>query len=200
MRLDVPAVWILKSPRIMTGERERDSKPGAEISEERVGKTRRTGGDHSKRSGGELQSMSFSDPVGGGQERDKDLEHLEHLLTQWCLRSKKAGRHSRGLQGMQCPQGTQVSLRTIIEREGAVQRSVFTEDFSDGRVVFFSKNKFITYLYFILACVGSSLLQGFFVFSLVAGSRGSSLVVVLGLIAVAFLLRHVGSVGAILRL
>ena len=101
---------------------------------------------------------------------------------------------------MQCPQGTQVSLRTIIEREGAVQRSVFTEDFSDDRVVFFSKNKFITYLYFILACVGSSLLQGFFVFSLVAGSRGSSLVVVLGLIAVAFLLRHVGSVGAILRL
>ena len=61
MRLDVPAVWILKSPRIMTGERETDSKPGAEISEERVGKTRRTGGDHSKRSGGELQSMSFSD-------------------------------------------------------------------------------------------------------------------------------------------
>lgn len=68
MRLDVPAVWILKSPRIMTGEWERDGKPGAEISEERVGKARRTGGDHSKRSGGELQSMSFSDPAGGGQE------------------------------------------------------------------------------------------------------------------------------------
>ena len=53
---------------------EKDSKPGAEISEECVGKTRRTGRDHSKRSGGELQSVSFSEAVGGGQERDNDLE------------------------------------------------------------------------------------------------------------------------------
>lgn len=53
---------------------EKDSKPGAEISEERVGKTSRTGRDHSKRSGGELQSMSFSEAVRGRQERDNDLE------------------------------------------------------------------------------------------------------------------------------
>lgn len=79
---------------------------------------------------------------------------------------------------------------------GCSEKSVFTEDFSDDRVVFFSKTKLITYLHFILACVGSLLLQGFFVFS-----PGSSLVAVLRLlIAVAFLLRHVGSVGAILRL
>lgn len=85
---------------------ETDSNPGAEISEERVGKTRRTGGDHGKRSGGELQSMRSSDAVGGGQERDNVLEHLDHLLTQWCMRSKKTGHHSRGLQGTQYPQGT----------------------------------------------------------------------------------------------
>ena len=54
---------------------ETDSNPGAEISEERVGKTRRTGGDHSKRSGGELQSLSSSDAVGGWLD-----SHLVEML------------------------------------------------------------------------------------------------------------------------
>lgn len=91
---------------------EKDSKPGAEISEERVGRTRRTGRDHSKRSGGELQSMSFSEAVGGGQERDNDLEpwitfspRLHEVKENWPPLTR--------LQGMQYPQGTPGFLRTI---------------------------------------------------------------------------------------
>ena len=62
---------------------------------------------------------------------------------------------------------------------------MFTKDFSDDRVVY---EFFFKINYLIFACVGSLLLQGFFVFSLVAVSRGYSLVAVLGLlIAVAFL-------------
>lgn len=64
---------------------------------------------------------------------------------------------------MQYPQGTQVSLRTVTEREGAVQRRVCLQRiFLMTEWYFFSKTKFITYLYFILACVAAARIFRFF--------------------------------------